>query len=169
MPSLSVVPKESSPKALAAVTSFPSVKPANKVPSTTTTHSNANTFQVWHHRIGHSNSRAIQTVLQLCIKSISSNSFFELCKSCSIGKSHRIHSPHSTTPHHAPFELIHTDLWGPSPAPSSGGYLYYIAFVDACTRYTWIFFLKRKSDALQAFIQFHKLIQTQFTININVV
>ncbi|MCH79675.1 retrovirus-related Pol polyprotein from transposon TNT 1-94, partial [Trifolium medium] len=37
-----------------------------------------------------------------------------------------------------PFELVHTDLWGPAHIPSNCGYSYYIAFVDACTKYTWL-------------------------------
>lgn len=34
--------------------------------------------------------------------------------------------------------------------------------VDAHTRFTWIYFLKFKSDALKAFKKFHTLIGTQF-------
>lgn len=64
---------------------------------------------------------------------------------------------------------MHTDLWGPSHKPSSQGYGYYIAFVDACTRFTWLYFLKAKSDALNAFTQFYKMIDTQFSIKFKVV
>jgi histone deacetylase 1/2 len=35
-------------------------------------------------------------------------------------------------------------------------------FVDASTKYTWIYFLKSKPDALAAFKQFNTLIQNQF-------
>jgi histone deacetylase 1/2 len=35
-------------------------------------------------------------------------------------------------------------------------------FVDASTKYTWIYFLKSKADALAAFKQFNTLIQNQF-------
>lgn len=58
---------------------------------------------------------------------------------------------------------MHADLSGSSPSPSSCGYLYYIAFVDAYTRFTWIYFLNAKSDALHAFTQFHSQIQTQYS------
>jgi histone deacetylase 1/2 len=61
-----------------------------------------------------------------------------------------------------PFEIIHCDLWGPAPITSYYGYNYYITFVDTYTKYTWIYFLKHKSDALKAFTQFSSFIQNQF-------
>jgi hypothetical protein len=45
---------------------------------------------------------------------------------------------------------------------SSFGYNYYITFVDTFTKYTLIYFLKSKADALKAFSQFLALIQNQF-------
>jgi histone deacetylase 1/2 len=72
----------------------------------------------------------------------------------------------SQTVYTQPFEVIHTDLWGPAPFDSYDGYRYYITFVDTFTKYTWIYFLKQKSDALQAFKQFLALVQNQFSCNI---
>lgn len=63
-----------------------------------------------------------------------------LCKSCCLGKSHRLPAPASYTAYTQPFELIHSDLWGPSPSPSLSGYSYYIAFVDTFTKFTWLYF-----------------------------
>jgi hypothetical protein len=37
--------------------------------------------------------------------------------------------------------------------------------VDTFTKYTWIYFLKAKSDALQAVKQFLALVHTQFNIS----
>lgn len=65
-----------------------------------------------------------------------------------MGKSHRLHAPLSQTIYTTPFEFIHVDLWGPSPNLSSQGYSYYIAIVDTYTKYTWLYFLKQKSEAL---------------------
>ncbi|KAL2466636.1 Retrovirus-related Pol polyprotein from transposon RE1 [Abeliophyllum distichum] len=33
-----------------------------------------------------------------------------------------------------PLDLIHTDVWGPSPVNSTSGFKYYVLFVDDCTR-----------------------------------
>lgn len=72
----------------------------------------------------------------------------------------------STTKHTTLFEIVHTDLWGLSPAPSSSGYSYYIAFVDACSRYDWIYLVKHKNDALSAFKLFQSYVSTQFNAKI---
>lgn len=52
-----------------------------------------------------------------------------------------------------PLELIHSDVWGPAIA-SSGGYKYYVSFVDDYTRFCWIYLLKHKSDVEQVFYAF---------------
>ena len=43
-------------------------------------------------------------------------------------------------------ELIHSDLCGPFPTNSVSGSRYFIIFVDDATRYTWVYFLKRKNS-----------------------
>ena len=48
-------------------------------------------------------------------------------------------------------DLVHTDLWGPSPVASLGGFQYYITFIDDCSRKIWVYFLKNKSDVLDTF------------------
>lgn len=66
----------------------------------------------------------------------------------------------------SPFEVVHGDLWGPSRNPSSCDYSYYMTFVDTYTKFTWIYFLKHKSDALNAFKQFLARVKTQFSTTI---
>jgi hypothetical protein len=34
-----------------------------------------------------------------------------------------------------------------------------LVFFDDYSKFTWIYFLKRKSDALTAFVNFHKLVE----------
>lgn len=123
----------------------------------------SNRKQLWHRRLGHTNEQAIQTIFKLCNMPVSRNSGVEICNSCCLGKYHRLYAAPSLTQHTAPFELIHTDLWGPSPEPSSQDFSHYIAFVDAHTRFTWIYFLKAKFDAFKAFTVFSQLIHTQFS------
>ena len=48
-------------------------------------------------------------------------------------------------------ELIHTDLWGPSPVASLGGSRYYITFIDDSSRKVWVYFLKNKFDVFGTF------------------
>jgi len=66
-----------------------------------------------------------------------------------MGKSHQLNSQSSFTTYTQPLELIFCDLWGPSHVHSSLGYNYYISFVDAYSRYTWISFINHKIKAVQ--------------------
>lgn len=116
------------------------------------------TYTLWHRRLGHAHANAVRTILDLCKVSYQNKTVSDFCNACCLGKAHRLHSPLSNTLYIAPFELIHSDLWGPAPYTSTCGYSYYITFVDAFTRYTWIYFLKQKSDAIVAFNQFYTLI-----------
>lgn len=88
------------------------------------------------------------------------------CDACKMGKMHQ--QPHISQPVHTtqPFELIHTDLWGPSSTVSSLGFKYYIHFIDDFTRYTWIYPLVLKSEAPKVVQQFIALVKCQFSSNI---
>jgi hypothetical protein len=52
-----------------------------------------------------------------------------------------------------PLELIHSDVWGPAIA-SSGGFKYYVRFIDDYLRFCWIYLLKHKSNVEQVFYAF---------------
>ena len=73
------------------------------------------------------------------------------CDSCVLAKSHK----HSYLPSlsHAtkPFVLIHSDVWGHAPNFGTHNYSYYVLFVDDCTRMSWIYFLKHKSEVFSVF------------------
>lgn len=60
-----------------------------------------------------------------------------------------------------PLDLVHTDLWGPSSMPSSKGCKYYMSFIDDYSRFTWIYFLSAKSQALDVFKEFKLKVENQ--------
>jgi transposase InsO family protein len=62
------------------------------------------------------------------------------------------------------FDLIHSDVWGPSPVMAFSGHRYYVTFIDDHSRCTWVYLLKKKSDVLPLFTQFLQMIKTQFNI-----
>lgn len=65
--------------------------------------------------------------------------------------SHKLPFPDSKTIYMQPLQLVHSDLWGPFLILSTNGYKYYVHFIDFYSRFTWIYMLKQKSDALTAF------------------
>uniref|UniRef100_A0A803QCY3 Integrase catalytic domain-containing protein n=1 Tax=Cannabis sativa TaxID=3483 RepID=A0A803QCY3_CANSA len=84
------------------------------------------------------------------------------CDACQYGKSHSLPFKHSNSKALKVLDLVHTDLWGPSPITSNQDFKYYVHFVDDCTRFTWIYPLKNKSEACDAFLAFKSLAENQF-------
>ncbi|KAG8492112.1 hypothetical protein CXB51_015664 [Gossypium anomalum] len=52
-------------------------------------------------------------------------------------------------------------LWGPAAVPCEEN-LYYVSFIDMTSRFTWVYLISRKSQALECFGQFQKMVFTQF-------
>ncbi|KAH9646728.1 retrovirus-related pol polyprotein from transposon RE1 [Citrus sinensis] len=119
-----------------------------------------------HQRLGHPNKHALKNIIpHLSLKS--SITLPDFCDACQYGKLHQLSFYSTGIKTSVPLELIHTDLWGPSPMPSFlHGYRYYISFVDDYTRYCWIFPLTFKSEALETFQNFKTLVEKQFNLSI---
>ena len=66
------------------------------------------------------------------------------------------------------FDLIHSDVWGPSPVSSIGESRYFVVFVDDYSRYSWIFLMKHRSELLQVYSNFAKMVETQFSKRIKI-
>src|SRR6266498_3557613 len=59
-------------------------------------------------------------------------------------------------------ELLHMDLFGPTSYKSIGGNLYCLLIVDDYSRYSWMFFLQKKSETMSIFKKFAKRAQNLF-------
>ena len=64
--------------------------------------------------------------------------------------------------------IIHSDVWGPSPASSLSGIRWFVTFIDNCTRMTWVCPMKSKSEVSILFQIFHKQISTEYKATIQV-
>ena len=123
---------------------------------------------LWHQRLGHPSLDTVKTFLNGCNIPFESMKNEFMCHPCCISKSHRLPFTLSQTSYSAPLELIHSDLWGPSPVTSRNGYSYYVSFIDSYSRYSWIYVLKHKSDVAAVFRQFKSMVETQFSCKIKV-
>jgi hypothetical protein len=56
-------------------------------------------------------------------------------------------------------ELVHTDLCGPMQTRSLGGAYYFLLFIDDYTRFTWVYFLRKKSDTFEYFKEFRSMVE----------
>lgn len=59
----------------------------------------------------------------------------------------------------APLDLVYLDLWVPTPFPLHSSNRYYNSFVNTFSRYTYIFLLTSKGQAVQALIQYQNFIE----------
>jgi hypothetical protein len=78
-------------------------------------------FARWHHRLGHlCGSRLSTLVHKGCLGHTNIESNFH-CKICKLGK--KIQLPYLSSASYSarPFDLIHSDVWGPAPFPTKGG------------------------------------------------
>ncbi|KAD4178089.1 hypothetical protein E3N88_26680 [Mikania micrantha] len=92
----------------------------------------------------------------------SSSCSVSFCEPCAIGKSSKLHLLSSTFTSSNVLDLIISDVWGPSPVPSSEGHNYFLLCVDHFSKFMWIFPLKRKSDVFPTFKQFLVMVERQF-------
>ena len=116
----------------------------------------------WHRKLGHPSNNVLKLVLNQLNEKNFNNHELHFCQACQYGKSNSL--PYKTNESRAsfPLEIIHTDIWGPAPVMSNTNFRFYIHFIDDHSRYTWLYPLKFKSDALKAFIQFKILDENKF-------
>ena len=82
------------------------------------------------------------------------------CTSCHFGKQKKLPFNNSDSFSSAPFDLIHSDIWGPVPVLTEGGSKYFVIFVDDFSRYSWIYLLHHRSKLVSFYQTFHEMVET---------
>jgi hypothetical protein len=84
------------------------------------------------------------------------------CDGCALGKMHRDEFPSNPDRKKRDvLDIFHIDVCGPMQTRSLGGAFYFLLFIDDCTRYTWVYFLRRKSDVFKYFKEFRTMVERQ--------
>lgn len=120
--------------------------------------------QLFHYRLGHPSYQVIKLLFPSLFKNLHVESLH--CEVCELAKHKRVPFPISNKVSTSPFYLIHTDVWGPSNVPNVSGSKWFVTFIDDCTRVTWLFLLKNKSEVSSIFLQFVSMIKNQFGVKI---
>jgi transposase InsO family protein len=116
--------------------------------------------------LGHLALRTIKQVISKFSLPVFSNKPTASCVSCQQAKAHQLPFPASTYVFNRTLELLFSDVWGPSPIVSSTGNKYYVTFVDAFSRFTWLFPIQCKSDVFSVFNKFHIMVERLFNTKI---
>ncbi|PRQ27705.1 putative linoleate 9S-lipoxygenase [Rosa chinensis] len=114
-----------------------------------------NELWLWHSRLGHPSFGVMKKSMPSLFLGISDSSLH--CETYALAKSHRSSYPSNFQSSTMPFELIHSDLWGPSRNSTLSGMHYFVLFIDNFTRLTWVVLLKSKDTVFSAFTAFHNL------------
>lgn len=121
-------------------------------------------FEIWHNGIGHVAFDIVYLLQNLgCLSLTSVLPKPDICSSCQISKSKCFPFDENYKRDTHVLDLIHCDLWGRTPIPSTDGYRYYVIFVDDYSRFTWFYPLKVKYDFTQILTNFLTFVQTQFS------
>nr|GEW75748.1 retrovirus-related Pol polyprotein from transposon TNT 1-94 [Tanacetum cinerariifolium] len=86
----------------------------------------------------------------------------QVCEGCLFEKHARSSFlKESTSRAKEPLQLIYTDMCGPITPPSHGKNLDVMLFIDDYSRKTWVYFLKEKSQAFEAFKTFKAMVEKE--------
>jgi len=123
---------------------------------------------LWHKRFGHPSNTVTSALLKQSQISFTLDTSKFVCTTCLEGKLAKLPFPYAVVKSVKPLEVIHSDVWGPSPTVSVDGFRYYVSFIDECTRFTWIFPMINKGEVYSIFVYFHTFLVTQFSATLRV-
>jgi hypothetical protein len=133
---------------------------ANTVIQHDSNDTNYRKLQLWHKRLGHADIRYVQ---QLANRNLADGMNMKLrlppkqerCVDCVIGKMPQLPFKVDDKIVTGLLELIYMDLCGPMKTMSVGGSRYMMIVTDARSRMRYVYFLKKKVEALEYFKEYH--------------
>ncbi|CAL0329743.1 unnamed protein product [Lupinus luteus] len=118
-------------------------------------------FDVWHNRLGHLSHEKMK-LMQKDYADIKCNKTHLPCHVCHLSKQRKLAYSNSVSKSVRLFDLLHMDIWGPFSMTSTLGHRYFLTIVDDKSRFTWLYFLKTKSEVPGLIENFAALVGTQF-------
>nr|DAD37292.1 TPA_asm: hypothetical protein HUJ06_007933 [Nelumbo nucifera] len=122
---------------------------------------------LWHAQLGYVGYQLLQQIstnrLLKGVPLFNSERSGGVCVGYQYGKSHRLPFQKSMNRASSMFQLIHSDLMGPTSTPSYSGLRYMMVVVDDFSRYSWVYFLENKSEVLTHFTQFKMMVKKEFS------
>ena len=120
-------------------------------------------LSLWHARLGHLHADAVKLLAdQGWVEKMRVGSRqMDGCTGCVLGKQHRESFPKKTERRATELlGIVHSDVCGPLQEASIGGSRYFVTFIDDFSRFTWVYFLKSKSQVFDCFKEFVNMAET---------
>jgi hypothetical protein len=124
------------------------------------------TCSLWHRQLVHIGEAKVEQALKHALaqglKVNSDNPLPLICVPCVHGKQHcNLFPAKASNRSKTPFKCIHSNLHE-VPCLTPSGCCYWLTFIDDCSCYAWIYLLKRKSEAFDAFKLFKAMVEKQY-------
>ena len=122
-------------------------------------------MELWHQRLGHANYKQVAKGSKLeAVVDLPKFGKIEkiFCGPCQMGKQTKLAHPKvNVVATSRPLELLHVDLMGPTRTESMGGKRYIMVVVNDFSRYSWVQFLREKSEACDKMERLCKRLQNE--------
>ena len=79
--------------------------------------------------------------------------------SCKFGKLLQLPYRSSESRSSSPFDLVHSNVWGPIPFVLKGGHRFYVIFVDDFSHYTWVYMMRSRADFFHIYVDFVSMVR----------
>ncbi|KAD5318063.1 hypothetical protein E3N88_18009 [Mikania micrantha] len=127
----------------------------------------------WHKRMGHIHIRKMNHLVHNHLVDGVPVKHFKLpdvCVSCKKGKQkRRSHKSKTVFSIDKPLELLHMDLFGPINVKSIDGESYCFVVTDDFSRFSWVMFLKYKSETYENFVLLVNRLETLYKLRVRCV
>ncbi|KAL0414013.1 UNVERIFIED_CONTAM: Retrovirus-related Pol polyprotein from transposon TNT 1-94 [Sesamum radiatum] len=125
-------------------------------------------FNLWHVRLGHVNFNTLRRLVNLNLLPSFEIDAKHKCEICVEAKMTKLPF-HSVERQTSPLELIHSDICDLKFVQTRGGKKYFITFIDDCTRFCYVYLLRSKDEALEAFKLYKNEVENQLSKTIKAV
>ncbi|XP_075636697.1 uncharacterized protein LOC142608926 [Castanea sativa] len=123
---------------------------------------------VWHSRLGHLSNAKLALMKNNGVPLFTSVETFTF-EICPLAKQKRLSFNKSSHISNNCFDLTHCDLWGLFSMSTIDNCKYFLTIVDDCSRCTWVYLLKHKSQTQLTLEQFCTMVETQFSKKIRAI
>jgi len=120
---------------------------------------------LWHSRLGHVGELRMKRLAKEGLLGSLRNVSLPTCEYCLAGKMSRKPFGKGSRAQF-PLALVHSDICGPLNVISRQGFRYFLTFTDDYTRYTHVYLLKFKGEAISCFLAYVQLVENQLNTTI---
>lgn len=119
-------------------------------------------FKLWHSRLGHVSDKVVRTFCNKNSIAISNTSNSHCCTICPLSKFRRLSFNSNNNYSQNSVYLVHFDIWGAYKHPTYDKNQFFLTIVDDITRFTWLYLLKQKADAVTHIKNLFAYVKTNF-------